>query len=620
MDTRLATPLLILSVIGALACRGRDVPPRPVADAATTRTVAQGAVVGFATEYGAHAWRGLPFAEPPTGELRWRAPRPPKPWTGTREALDFGPACPQFAGPMGTRDGAAEGEVTGDEDCLRLHVFAPRFPPDEVPGDGERLPVLFWIHGGGNTIGEAATYEASHIANTHRTVVVTTNYRLGVFGWFRHAALDAAGDSADDRSGNYGTLDLVRALGWVRENIAAFGGDPTRVTIFGESAGGSNVFSLLISPRARGLFHRAIVQSGGLRTTTLAEAQRPADAEPPGHEHSSAEVAARLWVADGRAPDRAAALTALAATPPAELGAFLRSRTAEQVLSVFDASRLGGMYFTPLLLRDGVVLPDAPPLDALAASAAAHPVPVIVGTNRDENKLFLMLGSPWMTRVRGIPLWLNDERRYGLEAEYQSLMWKATGADEPARALRPVLGERVYGYRFDWDEENDFLWLDLPHWLGAAHGVEIPFVFGHLELGRATRLLFDPDRKPAAERLSQQMMSYWAAFAATGRPGRGMAGDLPQWRAWAPAAAPGERFLVFDSEADGGLRMEGDAVDRQVVVDRLVADPRFESAEERCAVLASFVRWGRSLSEEGYRTLAGGLCREHRLETMLGGS
>jgi para-nitrobenzyl esterase len=613
-----------VALAGLLACGGREESPRPTTDPATVRNLPGGQVVGFTTEYGAHAWRGIPFARPPVGDWRWRAPRPPEPWMGTREALDFGPACPQFAGPMGARDGAADGEATGDEDCLRLHVYAPPFAPDAVPGEGERLPVLFWIHGGGNTIGEAATYEASRIATTSQAVVVAANYRLGVFGWFRQPALDAPGVdgegvTADDRSGNYGTLDLVRGLEWVRDYIAAFGGDPQRVTIFGESAGGSNVFSLLLSPRARGLFHRAIVQSGGLRTVSLAEAQQPADGDPPGHDRSSAEVTALLWVADGRAADRASALEAIAKTPPAEVAAFLRSRSAEQVLSVFLGSRLGGMYDAPKLIRDGAVLPEGDPLEALGRAAAAHPVPVVLGTNRDENKLFLMFGSPFMTRVRGIPLWLNDARRYDLEAEYLSLMWKATGVDEPARVLREALGERVFAYRFDWDEENDFFWLDLPDWLGAAHAVEIPFVFGHLDLGRATRLLFDPERRPAADQLSSEMMSYWDAFAESGDPGRGRDGTLPVWRAWAPAAAPDERFLVFDTEADGGLRMEGDAVDRQGVLEKLAADERFADAAERCELLAWFVRWGRSVTPEGYRQFAGGICGEHPLEPTAAG-
>ena len=160
---------------------------------------------------------------------------------------------------------AREGTPVGSEDCLYLNIYAPRFTDTDVPKDAARLPVMLWIHGGGNTIGEAGFYNGGNLAAQQRVIVITTNYRLGPFGWFRHAATRNDGANELDRSGNFGTLDLVRALQWIRENAAAFGGDPNNVTIFGESAGGTNVFSLLLSPPARGLFHRAIVESGGMQ-------------------------------------------------------------------------------------------------------------------------------------------------------------------------------------------------------------------------------------------------------------------------------------------------------------------------------------------------------------------
>src|SRR5262249_41484462 len=149
-----------------------------------------------------------------------------------------------------------------------LNVYAPRFGESEVPAGSARLPVMLWIHGGGNTVGEAGFYNGGNLAASERVIVVTVNYRLGPFGWFRNAALRGEGTSEADRSGNFGTLDLVRALEWVQENVAAFGGDPNRVTIFGESAGGVNVFTMLQLPGAHGLFHRAIVESGSLRDST----------------------------------------------------------------------------------------------------------------------------------------------------------------------------------------------------------------------------------------------------------------------------------------------------------------------------------------------------------------
>ncbi len=166
---------------------------------------------------------------------------------------------------------------------------------------------MLWIHGGGNSIGDARIYHAGRIALGHQLIVVTVHYRLGVFGWFAHRSLRGEGTTEDDRSGNYGTLDLVRALRWVRENISSFGGDPGRVTVFGESAGGRNTLSMLLSPRAKGLFQRAIVQSGGIRTSTLARAENFADAPEPGDEWSSGEVLLKLLIRDGEATDRESA-------------------------------------------------------------------------------------------------------------------------------------------------------------------------------------------------------------------------------------------------------------------------------------------------------------------------
>ena len=238
----------------------------PAAD--SLRQAAAGPITGLLDERETHAWLGIPFAAPPVGEGRWSAPRPLPPRDDVLKATAFGPPCPQLWGRMSGLAGEP-GEVVGNEDCLYLNVWAPR--KIEQP-----LPVMVWIHGGGNTIGTAATYPGPRLAGDQQVVVVTTNYRLGVLGWMSHPALRAGRDPLDG-SGNYGLLDLVAALDWVQDNIAAFGGDPERVTIFGESAGGGNVFGLMASPRARGLFHRAIAQSGVAVTTPRWRAEHFAD-------------------------------------------------------------------------------------------------------------------------------------------------------------------------------------------------------------------------------------------------------------------------------------------------------------------------------------------------------
>ena len=208
--------------------------------------------MGHSNPYGAHAFVGIPYAQPPAGSLRWRGPRAVPPWTEPLEALDFGASCVQFASPMGGDLSAEPGTLVGSEDCLFLNVYAPRKENAEAALAAAR-PVMFWIHGGGNTIGTSSFYDGGRLAADEDVVVVSVNYRLGPFGWFRHPAI-AADVSPAEQSGNFALLDLIAALEWVRENISHFGGDPGNITIFGESAGGHNVLMLMTSPaRARSL-------------------------------------------------------------------------------------------------------------------------------------------------------------------------------------------------------------------------------------------------------------------------------------------------------------------------------------------------------------------------------
>ena len=581
-----------LALAGLGCARPRAEEPPPVAAADSARTLPAGAVVGREGRYGGHAWLGIPYARPPVGALRWRAPEPAPPWSGTREALRFGSPCVQLASGFGGARGAKEGTPTGSEDCLFLNVYAPRFAPGEVPEGDARLPVMLWIHGGGNSIGEAGFYDGSRLASEERVVVVTTNYRLGPFGWFRHEAVAAPEASADDRSGNFGTLDLVAALRFVRENVAAFGGDPGNVTIFGESAGGANVVSLLVSPRAAGLFQRAIVESGGTQGDDVALAEERADAG--GHRWSSREAVAAMLVAAKLAPDRAAAHAKADAMAPLELAAWLRERPAYDVLTAYGES-FGGMISLPRLIRDGAVLPVEPAQEVFAAGGGA-PVPVVLGTNRDEVKLFMSF-DPEEVRSFWFLRFVRDRARYERDAAYGSRAWKAAGADEPAAAIAAAGRAPSFVYRFDWDELPTILGMDLSRLLGAAHGFEIPFVFGHFELGRLGNRIFDDATEASRQALSAQMRSYWAEFAYTGDPGRGRRGDLPAWPAVGAPGEGGGRFLVFDTPAGGGIRVETKTESGPALAQEIVADGSFASAAERCEVLSDIARrsstWGR---------------------------
>jgi para-nitrobenzyl esterase len=582
------TAVILLSSLAAACGLAPEPPPVRTADPATRRTTALGEVVGYLGTGGTHAWRGIPFAEPPVGPLRWRAPVAKAKWTGAREALADPSPCAQPPPPIGGEpnpDGSA-----GSEDCLYLDVFAPPFAPDAVPQGDARRPVMVWIHGGGNSIGDARIYDGGHLAAKHGVVVVAVQYRLGPFGWLRHAALRSdAGASDADRSGNFGTLDLVEALRWVKANVTAFGGDPGRVTVFGESAGGRNVFSLLQTPLAAGLFHRAIAQSGGLSSPTLGAAENLATDAEPGHENSSNELLLRLLEAHRGAADREAARALAASLPPAETAAFLRARPPGEILAAYTGSGGMGMLRFPQLFPDGAVMP-ADAADAHFPAGRYNRVPVIAGTNRDENKLFMAFDREYVRLWFRVLPSVRDDERYQRDAEYQALAWKLNGADDPARWMRGVQGPSVFAYRFDWDELDSFLWVDWSFVIGAGHAVEIPFVFGDFDIPLLRSLLRDDDLD-ARRRLSDAMMSYWAEFATNGAPGRGRGGDLPLWKPWDESAPDAERFLVLDSEAGGGVRMSSDAITSTALVQRMLGDARFADAGERCAFLGKLRGW-----------------------------
>ena len=598
--------LVVTTVVG---CAHKE-HKRPDTDASSRRATRSGEVVGFVGQYDSHVWLGLPYAKPPLGALRWRAPQPPEPWTGTREAVAFGSVCPQFGSALGGVEGARPGEPVGSEDCLYVNVYAPRFDRPDVPAGDKRLPVMVWIHGGGNSIGQGGFYDGGNLAATERVVVVTLNYRLGPFGWFRNAALRENGSNELDGSGNLGTLDLVRALQWVRENISAFGGDPANVTIFGESAGGTNVFTLLLSPQAHGLFHRAIVESGGLRMSTAAEGENFIDDADPGEANSSNEVLLRLLIKDG-AHDRAAARSRLAAMSPAEVAHYLRAKSSDDILRAYGPIPRMGMIDMPKVFRDGVVLPKEDPLQSFARADGYNRVPVILGTNRDENKLF-MFGDP--QRVRRI-LWifprLRHPRRYNLTAEYLAKMWKATGADEPAAEMRATQGPSVFVYRFDWDEEPTMLGADLSVMLGAAHAFEIPFVFGHFDLGKQGNVIFTKANEASRKALATQMMSYWAEFAYTGSPGGGRSGRLPAWTPWDDGSPESPKFLVFDTAAGGGVRMSSNAVTQSSVLAAVDSDPRLATQKDKCRIFRELADWSRGFTKKDYPTAGKQGCREY---------
>ena len=564
-----------------VACSPPPPPEPPTAEPSAKRSTPQGDVVGFIDQYGAAAWLGLPYAAPPVDDLRWRAPRPPVTWTGERKALEFGTPCAQYGSPLGGASSEQMGKPMGSEDCLYMNVWAPP--------DAKDLPVMLWIHGGGNVIGHGGFYQGGHLAMQQKVVVLTFNYRMGPFGWFRHASLRDGAD-ADDASGNYGTLDIVQALHWVRDSISAFGGDPDNVTIFGESAGGTNVFTMLLSPRASGLFHRAISQSGGTGFASVANAENFTDDAEPGAHWSSNEVLLKLLIKDGRAADRAAAKTVAAAMDNAAIAAYLRGKSTWELYDIYLSE--GDTFLgpqNPATIQDGEVIRTGDPLVLLADSQLHNAVPTMLGTNREEPKLFMVNDPSTVTHLFGLPLWAKDPASYDREARFGAMSWKRGGADEPAHALTSGRPGSTWVYRWDWDEEGKRLgFIDVSQLIGAAHGLEIPFVFGHWELGQSTGTLFDEKNEQGRVALSEAMMAYWGRMAYDGDPGTG-GGDLPQWQPWSNDPG-GPRTFVLDTEAGGGIRMTDIEVTRESLIAEMENEPGLDS-NEKCRLFARVFRF-----------------------------
>ena len=399
----------------------------------------------------------------------------------------------------------------------------------------------------------------------------------------------------------------------MRENASAFGGDPGNVTIFGESAGGMNVFALLLSPRANGLFHRAISQSGNSVTFTREMGTTYSD-DDPRQTIGSREVVLRHWLRDGKASDRASAKAAIEQLSNEEVESYLRSKSPVELLAIFEESIGGGMYFIPQLIRDGHVIVDLEPREAFATPGKHNAVPTIAGVNREETKLFSLMMSPNISRFMGIITGVEDQRAHDIDGEYGGRLWKVEGMDGPLEAMASAGRSDVWGYRFDWDEFGELLWLDLAALLGASHAIEILFVFGFTDMGPLTDNVYaNPD---TAALLSEQMRAYWTHFAHTGAPGHGgetgasLADPPPHWQPW-QAGEGNDKFLVIDSAAGGGFRMDSESIEADELLTMLAGDDRVKDTEERCAIAKNLMTFSGAFEPTDYAAFEEGSCGEN---------
>jgi para-nitrobenzyl esterase len=482
-----------------------------------------------------HVFRGIRYGQPPTGVRRWRDPVAAERVEGVVDALDFGAVAPQQENPV-----VALGEgVVHSEDCLFLNVWRPA-------GDGPR-PVMVWLHGGAYVYGSGSQpmYDGARLAEQGDVVVVTLNYRLGALGF-----LDLTGLATPEVpfDGNLALKDALLALRWVRANIAAFGGDPDRVTVFGESAGGGMVTTLLATPSAAGLFHRAIAESAPVST-----AYGPARAR---------HVAGRFLEIAGVDPADPAALRAL------DADAAVRAGT--QLFAEIPADDPGTIAFSPVV--DGELLPE-PPVTALHAGRGL-PVPLLIGTNKDEASFFKFMKSPLMpitdAQIDKMFRDLAEEEpelvipdAAQVRAVYEGVRHRSRGlgiardigfrmptvwAAEGHAVVAPV-----WLYRFDYTTPF-FRVLGL----GATHGAEVPYVWGNLD--RPKDPTYRLGGRRTAGRLSERMLRRWAAFAHGGSP------DAPGSVPWPRYAPDARASLILDhddrvADVDAALRAGwGDAV------------------------------------------------------------
>ena len=498
MSPRISIILLLVLLIApvALSVSGQATAPDG------TIKIDSGLISGTTTD-GVRSFKGIPYAASTAGENRWKPPQPVSAWQGVRDASAFGADCPQSPYPQGSLYYAKPRPQS--EDCLSLNVWT-------AANAGEKRPVMVWIHGGALTRGSGATptYDGTNYAKKG-VVLVTINYRLGPLGYLAHPELTA--ESAQHSSGNYGVLDQIAALKWVQKNIAALGGDPKRVTIFGESAGSWSVNALVASPLAKGLFQRAIGESGSSFGPMMSLRE----------DKKNLPAAEKVGVAFGKAAGADSLKT-------------LRALSAEKIIAVFNSDAEGGKFRSAANV-DGWVFPDE--IRGIFAKGKQNDVPVIVGSNANE--------MTTLTVPATIPKTMVDYRNrvtplFG-EAlgEFDTLYPAKSDADVPqaylssTRDVTFTLPMRTWARMTTTGKAKAYLyWFShVPpnpnsKYLGAYHAGEIAYVFDNLSLQNT--LLQEADQT-----LAETMMSYWINFATTGNPnGKG----LPEWKAYEQKTEP----------------------------------------------------------------------------------
>jgi para-nitrobenzyl esterase len=485
------------------------------------------------------SWFDIPYAQAPVGDLRWRAPRAliaPQQLIAEREDT----ACVQQTSSYAGVEGGAEG-VIGSEDCLFLDIRAPK---DFI---GKNYPVMLWIHGGSNTTGLKDYYDYSKLAAAKGVVVVAINYRLGALGWFTHPAIQGQ-QSGEDQASNFGHLDIIHSLKWVRDNIAGFGGDAANVTVFGESAGAHNVYALLASPLAKGLFHRAIAQSGYTGTSSLASAYN-LDGTDTFVTRGAWQITQKLLAQQG---------TDESDITDEALRERLKSSDAREFIALYN-DKPDTVDYSPLTTADGVVIPAVGMAAALADPQYGKNVPVISGANKDEVTLWFALHRYFMetsypfTKLLPPKVSIKDPQLYNFWVRTRSQAWKARGVDEPLSAMEQAGYKALYNYRFDWDDQEKSFFIDFPSIFGAAHGTDISFITGDFKYGPVTAYIYPEG--DSRDQMERTFMNIWGDFAHSGVPDKSL--DF-EWQRYNSKTKP---YVRLDRDEYLGLQFETETLD-----------------------------------------------------------
>ena len=546
-------------------------------------------------------WDDIPYAQPPVKELRWKAPR-----RINQSQNIILPKEDNFCIQRPSNLGGVEGEdgFIGTEDCLYLDIIAPSKKNDSF------LPVMFWIHGGGNTSGLKDLYDFSKMVKRHDVIVVRVNYRLGPFGWFTHPSIQEF-QSGIDKTSNYGTLDLIEALDWVQKNIYLFGGDRENVTIFGESAGGHNVYSLLVSDKSRGLFNKAISMSGYTTSIKLNDAYKPKDKSSTST-FSSSNVVNRI-LKDQVEPIPNKEYTKL------ETRRILLNLTSKEFFKYY--SERESYEEIPLLTADGIVIPKVGLREALYDPEYIYKVPTMAGSTRDEVKLWLASAEYFVDldfsavgSVIGIPkVILKNEEAFEAFNYYRSSAWKIRGVDVPLKGLYEAGNQSLYSYRYDWDDHRRYLIADFKKLIGAAHATEIPLLAGNAKLvgGYPLSDLIYP---PGASKfyLSRNMMRFWANFAKTGIPGKST--NSIEWKPIISKDNLNPTYMVLDNRKNLGMQSKVNTF--KSLSTELFYDNRVNNLEKCVILLQMFTFVGDDLYDENIKHYPGN-CKREEAENFL---